>query len=179
MMVDGGWQMLRERVAEEFAKSGVPGERVEYRHFVRMQYQGQLNDLEIASPHEELTEGSQVDDLIAAFEDAYGKRYARSARSPELGYLVTNVIVTGSVPVEKPSLPAEDESPGTPEPKGSRRVWWSEGFEETPLYEQDQLRAGQEVAGPAVIESPADTFAVPPGRAVRLDRHRIFHLKEA
>ncbi|MDX6649743.1 MAG: acetone carboxylase, beta subunit [Solirubrobacteraceae bacterium] len=176
MMVDGGWLMLRERVAAEFAKSGVEEEEIEYRHFVRMQYYGQLNDLEILSPHQSLESGEQVDDLIEAFEEAYGKLYARAARSPELGYLITNVIVTGSVPVEKPALPDEPEVDGAPEPKATRPVWWTDGWTDTPIYEQGDVRAGQTVAGPAVIESPADTFAIPPGRSARLDRHRIFHL---
>ena len=49
--IGGGWEMLRERVVEEFAKSGVAEDRVELRRYVRMQYMGQLNDLEIRSPH--------------------------------------------------------------------------------------------------------------------------------
>ena len=177
MMIDGGWQMLRERVVDEFAKSGVAEGDITFRHYARMQYYGQLNDIEIYSPHQEITEGPHVDALIAAFEDAYGKLYARSARSPELGYLVTNVIVTGAAEVEKPALPDEAETGGEPPTKGSRPVWWSDGWQETPLYEQDQIKAGQAVAGPAVIESPADTFAIPPGRRARLDSHRIFHLE--
>ena len=84
-----------------------------------MQYYGQLNDLEIYSPHQSIDEADQVDDLIAAFEDAYGKLYARSARSPELGYLITNVIVTGAAEVEKPALP--DETPRRPA-RPSRRA---------------------------------------------------------
>ena len=107
LYVTGGWQVLRERVVAEFAKSGIGEEQIEFRHYLRMQYLGQLNDLEIYSPHQELRDASQVDDLIAAFEEAYGKLYARSARSPELGYLVTNVIVTGAVAVEKPAVPSE------------------------------------------------------------------------
>ena len=178
--VDGGWQMLRERVVEEFGKSGVGEEEIAFRHYVRMQYYGQLNDLEIESPHQSLETGEQVDDLIAAFEEAYGKLYARSARSPELGYLITNVIVTGSVPVEKPALPDEPEAGGgAPEPKAARPVWWSDGWTETPIYEQADVRAGHEIAGPAIVESPADTFAIPPGRTARLDHHRIFHLSSA
>jgi acetone carboxylase, beta subunit len=177
MYVDGGWQMLRERVVEEFRKSGVAEDEIEFRHYVRMQYYGQLNDLEIYSPHQQITEPGHVDDLIAAFENAYGKLYARSARSPELGYLVTNVIVTGASEVEKPALPDEPEADGEPPAKGSRPVWWRDGWVETPLFEQDEIAAGQAVAGPAVIESPADTFAVPPGRRARLDGHRIFHLE--
>jgi len=175
--IGGGWEMLREKVIEEFAKSGIPEERVELRRYVRMQYMGQLNDLEIRSPHEELTEASHVDELIAAFEEAYGKLYARSARSPELGYLVTNVIVTGAVEVEKPALPDEDEVDGAPEPKEQRQVWWTEGWSKTPIFEQGELSAGHTVQGPAIIESPADTFAIPPGRTAKLDRNRIFHLE--
>jgi N-methylhydantoinase A/oxoprolinase/acetone carboxylase beta subunit len=142
-----------------------------------MQYLGQLNDLEIYSPHQELSEGAQVDDLIAAFEEAYGKLYARSARSPELGYLITNVIVTGAVDVEKPALPDEQEvDGGAPEPKAARDVWWDEGWTESLIFEQDTVLPGHEITGPAIIESPADTFAIPPGRSARLDGNRIFHL---
>jgi N-methylhydantoinase A/oxoprolinase/acetone carboxylase beta subunit len=177
MYVDGAWEMLRERVADEFSKSGIEEGEIEFRHYVRMQYYGQLNDLEILSPHQRLSEGSEIDDLVGAFEDAYSKLYARSARSPELGYLITNVIVTGSVGVEKPSLPDEPEQQGAPPRKGTRPVWWRDGWADTDIYEQDDLRAGHAVAGPAIIESPADTFAVPPGRRARLDRHRIFHLE--
>jgi acetone carboxylase beta subunit len=35
------------------------------------------------------------------------------------------------------------------------------------------------VTGPAIIESPSATFAIPPGRAARLDAHRIFHLSNS
>jgi N-methylhydantoinase A/acetone carboxylase beta subunit len=175
--ITGGWEMLRERVVEEFAKSGVPEEKIELRRYVRMQYMGQLNDLEIASPYDELSEGGQVDELVAAFEDAYGKLYARAARSPELGYLVTNVIVTGAVEVEKPALPDEDDAGGAPEPKARRDVWWRDRWADTPIFEQADVGAGQAVEGPAIIESPADTFAIPPGRSARLDRNRIFHLE--
>jgi acetone carboxylase, beta subunit len=175
--IAGGWEMLREKVIEEFAKSGVPEEEIVLRRYVRMQYMGQLNDLEILSPHGELTEAVHVDDLIAAFEDAYGKLYARAARSPELGYLVTNVIVTGAVDVEKPALPDEEPVSGTPGAKGRRDVWWDGGWTDTPIFEQGDVRAGHAVEGPAIIESPADTFVVPPRRAARLDGNRIFHLE--
>jgi len=176
MMITGAWLGLRDKVAEEFAKSGVEREAIDFTHAVRMQYFGQLNDIEIVSPHGELEEAGQLDDLIAAFEDAYGKVYARSARSPELGYLVTHAIVLGSVPVEKPALPDEAEKEGKPGEKGSRQVHWGAGFEQTPIYDLDDVAPGNSIEGPAIVESVATTFALPPGRSARLDRHRIFHL---
>jgi acetone carboxylase beta subunit len=176
--IQQAWDALREQVAAEFAKSGKAEDEVTFKCFVRMQYYGQLNDIEIYSPAQQLKDAGDVEALIAAFEDAYGKVYARSAKSPELGYLVTYAIVTGTVMVEKPALPLEPlVGPEPPAAKGARQVWWHEGWLETPIFEQTDLQAGNVIAGPAIVESPADTLVVPPGRRARLDQHRIFHLE--
>ena len=176
--IQQAWDSLRAEVAAEFAKSGKAAEEVSFRCFVRMQYYGQLNDIEIVSPAQHLRDAGDVDALIAAFENAYGKVYARSAKSPELGYLVTYAIVTGMVQVEKPVLPVEQfAGREPPAEKGARQVWWQEGWLETPIFEQTDLRAGNVVVGPAIVESPADTLVIPPGRNARLDEHRIFHLE--
>jgi N-methylhydantoinase A/acetone carboxylase beta subunit len=179
MMITGSWLGLQDRVAEEFAKSGIDREAITFTHAVRMQYYGQLNDIEIVAPHMELEEGEHLDDLIAVFEDAYGKVFARSARSPELGYLVTHAIVLGSVEVEKPALPELEETTGTPPEKDRRQVWWTDGFSDTAIHELDDVRAGNEIEGPAIVESVATTLAIPPGRRARLDERQIFHLSTA
>ncbi len=182
IMISGYWQGLEERVAEEFGKSGIDRDQITFTHAVRMQYYGQLNDIEIVSPHDELEEAEQLDDLIEVFETAYGKVFARSARSPELGYLLTHAIVLGSVGVEKPALPDQEERPGSPPTKATRSVWWQQegssraAASETDIYELADVAAGNEIVGPAIIESVATTFAIPPGRSARLDRHQIFHL---
>ena len=176
VMITGAWLGLQERVAAEFAKSGIEADQIRFTHAVRMQYYGQLNDIEIVSPHMELEEGEHVDALIAEFEDAYAKVYARSARSPELGYLVTQAIVLGSVPVEKPALP-ELEASASASATASRPVYWSDEFVDTEIYALESISAGQTVEGPAVLESPATTFTIPPGRAATLDENQIFHLE--
>jgi acetone carboxylase beta subunit len=176
--IQQAWDGLRQRVAAEFAKSGKAEDEVTFRRFVRMQYYGQLNDIEIYSPAQELRDAGDVDRLIDAFEDAYGKMYARSAKSPELGYLVTYAVVTGAVEVEKPSLPLEElAGPEPPAAKATRPVWWQAEWVDTSIFEQSDLRAGNVIVGPAIVESPADTLAVPPGRRARLDQHLIFHLE--
>jgi acetone carboxylase, beta subunit len=176
MMITGAWLGLQEKVADEFAKSGVGRDAISFTHAVRMQYYGQLNDIEIVSPRMELEDADGVAALIAEFEEAYGKVYARSARSPELGYLVTQAIVLGSVEVEKPALPDFPEHQGSPPVKGTRRVRWGDDYAETDLYELTEVQAGNTVSGPAIVESVATTFAIPPGRSAVLDRHHIFHL---
>jgi acetone carboxylase beta subunit len=167
---------LTARAIDAFARSGVPASAVSVRRVARMQYSGQLNDIEVAAANGP----ADVPSLVRSFEELYGRIYARGARSPELGYTVTSVAVIGSAPVEKPVLPDESEVGGEPAQKAERAVWWTEtdGHATTPVYEQDDIRSGQTVDGPAIIESPATTFAIPPGRKARLDRNRIFHLGE-
>src|SRR5699024_4880706 len=116
--------------------------RIEFQHGVRMQYYGQLNDIEIDSPHADLAAAEHVDALIATFEEAYGKVYARSARSPELGYLITHAIVAGSVPVETPALPEQEPTEGAPPEKDRRLVYWDEGRVDTAIHELAEVRAG-------------------------------------
>jgi N-methylhydantoinase A/acetone carboxylase beta subunit len=179
-MITSAWQGLQDRAAEEFAKSHIPRERIRFTHAVRMQYFGQLNDIEFVSPHDGLEQAAQVDDLIASFEDAYAKMYASSARSPEFGYLVTHAIVHGTVDVEKPQLPEMAEHEGHPPLKDRRPVHWGRAsgndFVETDIFQLEEVAAGNTIAGPAIVEHSATTFAVPPGRTARLDRHHIFHL---
>jgi acetone carboxylase, beta subunit len=182
-MIAATWRGLEEKVAAEFEKSAIAREAIAYTHLVRMQYYGQLNDIEIVSPHAEITEARQLDDLVDVFEEAYGKVFARSARSPELGYLVTHAIVLGEVEVEKPALPELEEASGAPPIKATREVWWQAGggatARETPIHELSDVRPGNEIDGPAIVESVATTFAIPPDRSARLDRHQIFHLGAA
>jgi len=173
------WMGLRERVVAEFAKSGVGAQDIRFTHLVRMQYRGQLNDLEIVSPHPEITDAGQLDDLVAAFERSYAKLYARSARSPELGHVVTQAIALGMTPVEKPALPDLPEAgaaPAAAASKGTREVRWADGPATTEILQLEELTAGNVIAGPAIVEHAATTFAIPPGRTATLDRHLIFHL---
>ena len=181
-MISGAWVALQDRVAREFAKSGIARESIRFTHAVRMQYYGQLNDIEFISPHAALQDAAQVDDLIATFEQAYAKMYASSARSPEFGYLVTHVVVHGTVDVEKPALPQLPEQQGKPPVKDVRQVHWGRAsldrFVETEIFQLESVGAGNTIHGPAIVEHSATTFAIPPGRRAKLDTHHIFHLTD-
>ncbi len=172
------WGVLAERGVEAFTRTGTAPEQVALKRLVRMQYAGQLNDLEVPAAEDR---PDDVGALIDRFEELYAKIYASGASSPELGYAITSVAVVASAPVEKPVLPDEPLTGAVGAPKTTRPVWWTETgvAVPTPVYEQDDVRAGQAIAGPAIVESPSTTLAVPPGRMAELDRHRIFHLRDA
>jgi acetone carboxylase beta subunit len=171
------WRALEERVVGEFAKSGFGREDITFAHMVRMQYYGQLVDIEVDAPRMSLDSAADVADLIAAFEDTYQRMYARSARSPELGYLVAQATVKGSVPIEKPKLPVLEQSTGSPAVKETRSVWWTDGWVDTAIIEMTDVRPGHTLEGPAILEAESTTFPIPPDRLAWLDEHGIFHLE--
>ena len=146
-----------------------------------MQYQGQLNDLEIEAPLAKVSSVEDWDKLTHAFEETYSRVYAKAARSPELGYSITGAIVRGSVDVPKPKIPEEpyvSEIPPKEAFHGKRRVYWDGEWVQADIWEMEALQAGNWIRGLAIIESPATTFVVPPGFETFLDNHRIFHLRE-
>ncbi|HHY67448.1 MAG TPA: hydantoinase/oxoprolinase family protein [Alicyclobacillus sp.] len=177
--INTAWSELKERVIGEFAKSGIAQRDIEFRHHVRVQYVGQLNDVEIQVPFERIESSEQVQTIIDRFEEAYSKMYSRSARSPELGYLVTTAIITGVAPSEKPSLPEEPVSGEQPEADDieTRPVYYKGAWTTAKVYKMEKLKAGNRIQGFSVIESPNTTFVVPTGYEAILDTHRIFHLK--
>jgi acetone carboxylase beta subunit len=175
------WSELQEKVTEEFVKNGFSRDEVRFRLFFRMQYQGQLNDLEIESPLMRAETSDHWDALVDAFEQTYARVYAKAARSPELGYTVTGAIVRGVVDVPKPKIPEETvvgEEPPKEAYLGKRRVFWAGEWVEADIWEMEALKAGNRIKSFSIIESPATTFVVPFGFETVLDSHRIFHLRE-
>lgn len=179
--LQGAWDELMEKVAAEFEKNQFKRKDVDFRLYFRMQYQGQLNDLEIEAPIASFKGLDDWDALVTAFEDTYTRVYAKAARSPELGYSITGAIVRGIVEVAKPRIPEEPLSSETP-PKeaflGTRNVYWKGEWIVADIWEMEKLKPGNKINSFAILESPATTFVIPPGFETFLDQHRIFHLKE-
>lgn len=178
--VNASWGSLRKRVEDEFAKSKISADGIEFRHCLRVQYVGQLNDVEIDLPFGTVASEADVRIIIKRFEEAYSKQFSRAARSPELGYLVTTVVIRGIHKVMKPTLPVEPmatHEPSSAAYKKGRKIYRNGKWHDAAIFEMEKLVPGNVVAGPSIIESSATTLVVPPDAEVALDRNRIFHLR--
>ena len=181
MELQDAWDELKEKVAVEFEKNKFNRNEVDYRLYFRMQYQGQLNDLEIEAPIKSFKSVSDWESLVEAFEDTYTRVYAKAAKSPELGYSITGAIIRGIVDVAKPRIPKEvlvGETPPVDSFLGKRDVYWKGEWLKADIWEMEKLQPGNKISSFAILESPATTFVIPPGFETYLDEHRIFHLKE-
>jgi acetone carboxylase, beta subunit len=175
------WAELSEKVIEEFIINGFKPEDVLLRPGYRMQFMGQLNDLEINSPIASASTLADWEKMVHAFDETYARVYASSASSPELGFGVTGAIMRGSVISSKPELPEEEDAGPIP-PKeahiGSRPFYRHNQWQDAQIWSMEALKAGNRVVGPAIVESPSTTFIVPLGFETYCDKHRLFHLKE-
>lgn len=175
------WDELMEKVAGEFEKNQFDKGDVDFRLYFRMQYQGQLNDLEIEAPIKTFRRVDDWDALVKAFEATYTRVYAKAATSPELGYSITGAIIRGVVEVAKPRIseePSEGETPPADAFLGKRSVYWKGEWLKADIWEMEKLKPGNRIQSFAILESPATTFVIPAGFETYLDAHRIFHLKE-
>ena len=179
--IQSAWSDLAAKVVEEFRINGFKAEEVILRPGYRMQYMGQLNDLEISAPVGSASTAEDWDRIVEAFEQTYSRVYASSARSPELGFSVTGAIMRGMVVTQKPVLPEDPEGGPTP-PKeariGTRPLYRHKVWHDAVLWKMEALKPGNTITGPAIVESDATTFVVPKGFSTTLDKHRLFHLKE-
>ncbi|MFB9952410.1 hydantoinase/oxoprolinase family protein [Rhizobium puerariae] len=180
-VLQAAWEELTRNVLEEFRLNGYDADKVSLQPGYRMQYRGQLNDLEIESPIQSASTAEDWDKMVDAYNATYGRVYSESARSPELGYSVTGAIMRGTVPIQKPKIPKEDLQSETPPEEakiGTRKFYRKKRWVDAQLYKMEALKPGNRVIGPAIIESDATTFVVPDGFETWLDGHRLFHLQE-
>ncbi|KAA9027028.1 hydantoinase/oxoprolinase family protein [Niallia endozanthoxylica] len=179
--LQAAWDELKTKVTEEFRKNDYQPEDVDFRLLFRMQYQGQLNDLEIEAPISSFNSVEDWESLVRTFEETYARVYAKAALSPELGYSITGAIVRGVVEVAKPQIPQEPlagEIPPRDAFIGYREIYWDGEFLQAEIYEMEKLLPGNKISAFAILESTATTLVVPLGFEAYLDENRIFHLRE-
>jgi len=171
----------RERVLREFAAKGYGAESITMSSIARMQYKGQITDMEVLVPLQRIESPSDIDALVATFEAHYAEVYTLSAQFPEAGFQFTGVAALGAVATTPPVLPRHTLGPERPTEaarKGTREVYWKDVWLTANLWEMDMLEPGNRVFGLSIIEDPATTFVVPPGKNAYLDEYRIFHLTD-
>jgi 5-oxoprolinase (ATP-hydrolysing)/N-methylhydantoinase A len=131
-----------------------------------MRLVGQMHEIAVPLPDGPISEAALAE-IAAAFGRAYTARYAALQPGATIEAINLRVLAIGPTPVvalEAPGAVLDDAR------KGSRPVWFGEGFAETPVYDRYALREGAEIAGPAIVEEREATTIVFPGDVLRVDQ---------
>jgi len=157
----------KERGEATIRSEGVPVRELRAVLSADMQFQGQSHILAVSVERPDLG----VAGLHKAFAAAYWRRFGieLSEIPPVLVNLHTAVI--GARPeVSLAALAATERAPTLKAAQvGERRVWFSDGWHQTPIYARDRLPKGASFAGPAILEQLDCTTVIEPGDKVRQD----------
>ncbi|HEV7769455.1 MAG TPA: hydantoinase/oxoprolinase family protein [Solirubrobacterales bacterium] len=154
-------------------EQGVDTDGVVIERRAQMRYTAQINEVDV------ILEPGQIDEaaaerMVADFERRYEQLYGKGSGFAGAGVEVVAVSAEARgrlaaqsavrpLPAEKPSEP--------PRETGRREVFWPRERKamESKIVAGDSLGPGHLVEGPAVIELPHTTIAVPPGYKAAVD----------
>jgi N-methylhydantoinase A len=171
---NGVFASLERRALEDFRSEGFT-EAPQLVRSIDLRYVGQNWELTVPMPGGGLTR-DDFERAAHTFEQEHERFYGYSIPGEELEMLTFNVAAVGTRHTVE--LPRVEAGPA-PEPIARRPVVFSadEGPLETAVYRRDDLPAGFELAGPAIVGQVDATTLIPPGAAARVDEHANLVIK--
>ncbi len=142
-----------------------------------MRYIGQLESFETKLDFE-VTRADDLDRIIRAFEKMYETKYPSAAKFPEAGYAITQVFIEAVAPKVKPVLPECELAGKTPPDSayaGTRRVYYRGKWTDFKLFRIEEIKAGNEITGPAILFDDISTLVIGADDVVNFDKYRIIH----
>ena len=135
-------------------------------------YVGQAYELLVPVPDGPL-DADAVAAIVERFEEAHEREYFYRFEEVPVQIVHLRSYAIGLMPALEPAaIRAGDAHPPDAALVDRRRVLFALGAErdaaDTPFYDRAQLRAGNEIAGPAVIEQLDSTTVIPPGAHARV-----------
>jgi N-methylhydantoinase A len=131
-----------------------------------MRYSGQAFDLPVPLP-EALRRRPDAAALTELFHQAHEKIYSFRDPSSSVEITAERLRVVGEIPpIALPRLSGEAQAP---HPATTRRLFLDGEYLAAAVYRRDDLRRGQALRGPAIIEQEDTTTLVLPGWSAGVD----------
>jgi N-methylhydantoinase A len=162
------------RKASELMKSeNIAAGRQRFEFSLDVRHKGQINEVEILLPWERLAGGYEPA-LRKLFVEKYEKLYGRGSAlaGAQLEIVVCRLRARALTP--RPKLVSR-KSGKKAIPSGAKRttrsIYWPDlkKYRATPVFDGENLLIGNQVKGPAIVETADTTVVVHPGRTLRLD----------
>jgi N-methylhydantoinase A len=141
---------------------------VSVRHSLDMRYGEQIFEIQVSLDGVDLARADLLDEVATRFHRRHEELYAYSAPGQETVIVNARVAVVG----ELPPLPAgHGVTERRSAPKAARRRVYLGDWTEVPVFRLDELPAGWETKGPALLESATTTVLVREGERLAVTPH--------
>jgi N-methylhydantoinase A len=168
---------LEGDAAATLERDGIERSRIRLVREADVRYAGQSMEVRVPAPAGPI-DGSFIAGLVAAFHAAHLKTFGYNYAGQQKVELV-NFCVSGFGMIDRPSIPTLELARDAAPSPGSRPVYFSGAFDETPIYQRTTLPAGFRLEGPAVVEEFGSTTVVFPGQQLEVDAHGILIVRRA
>jgi N-methylhydantoinase A len=162
---------LAAKADAALAREGFPEPERRFHRTVDVRYYGQAYEVRVEVPEGPITEETfraVAEAFHAEHTVLYGYDFSADPRQ-EVEWV--NLRVTGVGPIRKPEVREVGPGNGAESARtGSRQVFYDD-WVEAPVYDRARLGAGDEIAGPAVLEEFSSTVPLHPGFAARVDTY--------
>jgi N-methylhydantoinase A/oxoprolinase/acetone carboxylase beta subunit len=165
---------LETRARAQLERDRIPADRVALVRHAECRYAGQGYELRAPAPAGAINAGF-IDAVRASFHAVHQREYGRHFADKDVELVNLRVVGVGRLPTLAPAaVEAGDESPAAAR-IGSRRVVFEDAGRpvalEAAVYARGSLRAGNRIAGPAIVQQMDTTTVVPPGIGASVDRY--------
>jgi N-methylhydantoinase A len=162
---------LERQGRDAIAATSIRPHRITVKRALDMRYVGQEHPVTVELPMQVFRRQDR-DAIKRHFDDDHMQRYGTSAPAERAEIVSLRTTVAGLM--KKP--PQEKIARGTSSPPqsafaGRRKVSFDGRFRDAPTYRRAELRAGNKVRGPALIEEHASTTVLMPGDRMTVDAH--------
>ena len=169
--IEGVYSGLIEDGKRALAASGIEPRRVALARSADMRYVGQEHPVTVVLPQEVFRRRSR-EALKRRFDEEHLQRYGTCAPEEPAEIVSLRATVTGAIkkpPLER--IARGGRAPSASALRGKRSAHFTELGKTiaTPIYARDELRAGNRIEGPALVEEHASTTVVLPGDRLRVD----------
>src|SRR5712675_844685 len=149
-------------------KEGVPVRELRRVLSADMQFQGQSHILSVGVERADIG----VEGLRKAFAVAYDRRFGiELAEIPPVLVNLHTAVIGVRPEISLAALAATDRVPTLAAAQvGERRVWFTDGWRQTPVYAREKLPLDAAFEGPAILEQLDCTTVVEPGDKVTQDK---------
>ena len=164
---------LSGRAAHALDVEGFTPEQHQYQRSADLRYVGQAFEVRVPVPDGDL-DAAAAETVADAFHEAHRALYGYDFRGDDTQPVEwVNLRVTGIGPITRPELPTIADGDGSPERARTsvRPVCFDAdaGYVDTPVFWRPDLRNGDTVEGPAIIEEFGSTIPVHPGFTLKVD----------
>ncbi len=149
-------------------REGVPVRELRRVHTADMQFQGQSHILSVGVDRADIG----IAGLHKAFAAAYFRRFGiELAEIPPVLVNLHTAVIGVRPEISLAALATTERAPTLKAAQlGERRVWFTDGWRQTPVYAREKLPRESVFEGPAILEQLDCTTVVEPGDKVRQDK---------